>query len=196
MLSLLSYLKGSGLGSSTIWTIPNLLSILRISVIPVFIVLLYSPGKVMSLLAALLFMAVSVTDWLDGYLARRYDTHSRLGRLLDPLADKLLITTCLIMLIPLERVPAWMATLIIAREIAITGLRGIALSEGIAIRTSRWGKYKTLSQVSAVTALLIYYPFFGIDFALLGHTLLWIALLLTLWSGAVYFIRFFREVAM
>lgn len=196
MLSFLSYLKGSSLGSSAIWTLPNLLSILRIGVVPVFIILLYSPGRMSSLFAAFLFVAVSLTDWLDGYVARRFDKHSRLGRFLDPLADKLLVTTCLIMLIPLGRVPAWMAALIIVREIAVTGLRGIALSEGVVIKTSRWGKYKALFQATAITALIIYYPFLGIDFALLGYALLWIALILTIWSGMVYFVRFFREVMM
>ncbi len=195
MLSIFSYLKGLNVGSSALWTVPNVLSITRICAIPLFIVLLYSPpGRFTGLFSALLFVAVSFTDWLDGYVARRFDKHSRLGRFLDPLADKLLVATCLIMLIPLGRVPAWMATLIIVREIGVTGLRSMAASEGRAVGTSRWGKYKTLFQIGAITSLLIYYPFLGIDFALLGYVLLWIALVLTLWSGILYFLSFFKEV--
>lgn len=177
-----------------IWTVPNTLSILRVGVVPLFILLLNSPGIILSFAAAVLFLLASFTDWLDGYLARRYGVPSRLGRFLDPLADKLLIATCLIMLIPLGRVPAWMVALIVGREIAITGLRGIALVEGIVIETSRWGKYKTLFQIAAVTSLLLYYPFLGIDFASIGYVLIWSALLLTLWSGGVYIVRFLREV--
>lgn len=176
-----------------IWTTPNILSIIRVGVVPFFILLLYSPNDVLSFIAAVLFLIVSLTDWFDGYLARRYGVPSRLGRFLDPLADKLLIVTCLIMLIPLGRIPAWMVALIVGREIAITGLRGIAIVEGIVIETSRWGKYKTLFQIAAGTSLILYYPFWGINFSSIGYILLWVALVLTLWSGGVYIVRFLRE---
>ncbi len=179
---------------SDIWTTPNILSILRIGVVPLFIPLLYSPGIFLSLVSAILFLIASITDLLDGYIARNYGTQSRLGRFLDPLADKLLIATCLVMLVPIGRVPAWIAALIIMREIAITGLRGIALVEEIEIKTSRWGKYKTLFQIASITCLLLYYPFLGIDFFTTGRILLWIALVLTLWSGGVYLVRFLKEV--
>ena len=176
-----------------IWTTPNILSFLRVASVPFFILILYSPGKTLSFIAAVLFLITSFTDWLDGYLARNYGAPSKLGRFLDPLADKLLISTCLIMLIPIGRAPAWMIALIVGREIAITGLRGIALVEGIVIETSKWGKYKTFFQTASITCLLLYYPFRGIDFAYLGSVLLWLATALTLWSGGVYITRFLKQ---
>jgi CDP-diacylglycerol--glycerol-3-phosphate 3-phosphatidyltransferase len=115
------------------------------------------------------------------------------GKLLDPLADKLLILSGMIMLIPLERIPAWMVVVIIGREVAITGLRGIASAEGVVIAASRWGKGKMILQTSALTGLMLHYPYLGINFHILGMILLWIALAVTLWSGIDYFWKFYQE---
>jgi CDP-diacylglycerol--glycerol-3-phosphate 3-phosphatidyltransferase len=115
------------------------------------------------------------------------------GKFLDPLADKLLIVSCLVMLIPLGRAPAWMVALIIGREIAVTGLRGIASIEGVIIAAGRLGKYKTIFQIASVTALLVHYKFLGIDFQTLGMVFLWLALIFTIWSGVDYFARFLKK---
>ncbi len=150
--------------------------------------------KLLSGIAGLIFIIVSLTDMLDGYLARLRGSVTTLGRLLDPLADKLLITTALIMLIPLGRVPAWMVVLIVGRELAITGLRGMASSEGIVIPASKLGKSKTIYQLVAASALLIHYEYYKINFHQIGMVFLWIALFLTLWSGIDYFWKYRAQV--
>jgi len=176
-----------------IWSTPNMLTGLRIAAVPVVVVLLLFPGRLASFLAGLCFMLAGATDFLDGFLARRRSLVSRVGKFLDPLADKLLVSAALIMLIPLGRVPAWMAFLIIGRELAVTGLRGLAASEGIILAPDRWGKAKTLLQMSALTALILHYPYGSINFHQVGLALLWLALIITLISGLWYFQPFFRQ---
>ncbi len=176
-----------------IWNLPNILSLVRIGASPLLILLLLSPGKTLSIISAVIFLAVCLTDWLDGYLARTRGSVTSLGKFLDPLADKLLIVTALIMLISLERVPAWMVALIVSREIAVTGLRTMAVRSGIVIGATWLGKLKTISQITAITALLLHHQLWGIDFQLLGTWLIWLALVVTIWSGVDYFVRFFRK---
>ena len=173
------------------WNIPNALSLVRIGVSPVLVLLLLSPGRGLSLFCAILFALVCITDWLDGYLARRMNTVTTLGKFLDPLADKLLIITALIMMIPLDRVPAWMVALIVGREIAVTGLRAIAVDEGVVIDASSLGKFKTVAQIAAIIPLLLHYTFYGINFHYLGILIFWLAFGLTLYSGFDYFFKFF-----
>lgn len=178
---------------ANIINLPNSLSFVRIAAAPVFVVmLLYATGRTMSVVSAAVFFAVCATDWFDGYLARRRGSVTVLGKFLDPVADKILITTVLIMLIPLGRVPAWMIAVIISREIAVTGLRAVASNAGLVIPASNLGKYKTFAQISAIIALLIHYEFFGIDFHLAGMALFVAAFILTIWSGLDYFAGFFR----
>jgi CDP-diacylglycerol--glycerol-3-phosphate 3-phosphatidyltransferase len=159
----------------------------------VVVVLLFFPGPVASFMGALLFLLAGATDFLDGFLARRHRLVSRFGKFMDPLADKLLVSAALIMLIPLGRVPAWMAYLIVGRELAVTGLRGLAASEGIILAPDRWGKAKTLLQMAALFALILHYPYISVDFHQLGTGLLWLALITTLISGVWYFQAFFRQ---
>lgn len=180
---------------ATIWNIPNLLTSFRIFSIPLIVVLLTSPGPLPSFLAALVFTIAALTDLLDGYFARLHKRETAVGKLLDPMADKLLILSGMIMLIPLDRIPAWMVVLIIGREVAITGLRGIASAEGVVIAASRWGKGKTVLQSLALVGLMLHYQYFGINFQILGMILLWIALAATLWSGIDYFWKFYQEMA-
>jgi CDP-diacylglycerol--glycerol-3-phosphate 3-phosphatidyltransferase len=176
-----------------IWNVPNLLSFLRIAAIPFVVGCLFSPGPLASFLAALFFSLASLTDLLDGYIARQQKSETAVGKLLDPLADKLLINSALIMLIALGRIPAWVVVLIVGREVAVTGLRGIASVEGLVIAASRWGKAKTILQSSALIGLMLHYEYLGIDFHFLGMIILWVALMITLWSGFDYFIKFYRE---
>ncbi len=174
--------------------IPNLLSAVRILAIPVVVGFLSSPGPLASFLSALIFALASLTDLLDGYIARQQKRETAVGKLLDPLADKLLVLSCMIMLIPLERIPAWMVVLIIGREVAVTGLRGIASAEGLVIAASRWGKAKLVFQTLSLIGLMLHYEYLGIDFHLLGMVLLWVTLVITLWSGIDYFSKFYRKI--
>ena len=175
------------------FNIPNTLSLIRIAVSPLLVFLLLSPGRSVSIISAILFVLVCLTDWLDGYIARRMNTVTTLGKFLDPLADKLLIITALIMLIPLGRVGAWMVALMVGREIAVTGLRAIAVETGVVIDASPLGKLKTVSQIVAIVPLLVHYRLWGIDFQLIGGALIWVAFVFTLWSGFDYFWKFFSS---
>lgn len=174
--------------------LPNAISILRILTAPVLILLLLTPDRKINFIAAIIFSVAALTDWLDGYLARKMSVETSVGKFLDPLADKLLIVTCLIMLIPLGRAPAWIVALIIGREIAVTGLRSVAILEGIVIAATGLGKYKTAFQIASVIALILHYNFLSIDFQSVGTVLLYLALILTLWSGIDYFVRFLKIV--
>ena len=181
-------------GSNDIWNIPNLLTFFRIALIPVLVLLLLSPSELLSILSVVVFSIASITDWLDGYLARKMNIVTNLGKFLDPIADKLLIAAALVMLVGLGRVPAWMVVVIIGREIAVTGLRSIASSEGIIIAASDLGKGKMILQISALIGLLLHYQYMGIDFHAVGMMLLWVALALTAWSGFDYFYKFMKVI--
>ncbi len=169
---------------------PNTLTMFRVMAVPLLIILLLYDNRVTAILAALVFSAAAITDYLDGYIARRYGLVSNLGKILDPLADKMLVSTAFIMMIPLERVPAWIVCIIIGRELAITGFRNIISDHGDDASASMLGKYKTGFQIAAIIPLLIHFPFFGVDFHTVGTLLLWIALVFTVWSGVDYIVRF------
>ena len=175
-----------------ITNLPNTLSGIRLACIAPLFVFLNFQGRWASFFAALVFGLASVTDILDGYFARKYGTITVLGKFLDPLADKLLISITMIMLIPLDRIPVWIVIVIIAREMAVTGLRGIAVSEGIVIQAGTLGKYKTIFQSVAMVQLCLHYSYFDVDFHVVGMVFLWAALILTLWSGWEYFRQFNR----
>lgn len=189
---------------SGLLNLPNLLTLGRIACIPLLVALLLVEGRTSSFCAALIFSLAAITDWLDGYLARKWQVVTVLGKFLDPLADKLIVMAALIMLIPHGRVPAWAVFLLLAREIVITGLRSIAASEGIVIAASTLGKYKTILQMVAIIGLLLhydYYWFFGLRYAWLhvsmhsfGLLYFYFALVLTLWSGGDYLVKFFRVI--
>lgn len=173
------------------WNLPNTLSMIRILTAPLLVVLLLNPARRLSVISAIIFALVCVTDWLDGYLARRMGLLTTLGKFLDPLADKLLIVTVFIMLIPLGRIPAWVVAIIIGREMAVTGLRAIASSTGVVIGASKLGKWKTVSQIICLVPLLLHYTFYGLNFHAIGTGLLVPAFGLTVWSGVDYFLKFF-----
>ncbi len=179
------------------WTLPNLLSLFRIAIIPVLVYLLTFTDPFYALLAAALFLLASLTDYLDGYLARRHRTVSNLGKILDPLADKLMIVAALIMLAAMDRagepgVPGWLVVIIVARESGVTLLRGIALTEGIVMESEALGKYKLILQSIAVFSLLVHFPYWGIDFYVVGIYFLYLATVIALWSGVNYYFKFLR----
>ncbi|MGM8211688.1 CDP-diacylglycerol--glycerol-3-phosphate 3-phosphatidyltransferase [Virgibacillus sp. W0430] len=181
--------------------IPNKITLSRIFLIPIFIVILSIPFDwgtweignrelpITHFAAALLFIIASSTDWLDGYYARKYNLITNLGKFLDPLADKLLVSAAFILLVQLELAPAWLVILIISREFAVTGLRLVASGEGIVLAASPLGKIKTVSQIIAITLMLLHnFPFAYINIPL-DIFMLYIALLFTVVSGFDYFYK-------
>ncbi|MBM4277140.1 MAG: CDP-diacylglycerol--glycerol-3-phosphate 3-phosphatidyltransferase [Deltaproteobacteria bacterium] len=175
-------------------SLPNGVTAIRILAIPVILLLLYTTGKTFQIITAIVFLLVSLTDTLDGYLARRWKMVTTLGKFLDPLADKLLIVTALIALISARGIPSWMVIVIVGREIAVTGLRGIAISEGIVISSSLIGKYKTAFEMTSIFFLILGGSYLGIDFHLVGMILLWVALVLAVLSGIDYFRKFLKTI--
>ncbi len=178
-----------------IFNIPNLLSLSRILSVPVFIVLMLEPSPVRALIAGIVFSLASATDWLDGYLARKWGQVTKMGKLLDPIADKILIMSALVILVELrpDVVHSWMAIVIIGREFAITGLRAIASSEGIIIPAENVGKYKVGAQITAVLALLLDYYLTKDWLRDLGSYALWIAIVLSIYSAVMYFMRYWNQ---
>jgi len=174
--------------------LPNTITMLRIGIIPVLFLLLLSPGPTESLIIAGIFVVAALTDVLDGYIARRYQIVTTMGKFLDPIADKLIVNTAMILMIPLGRIPAWIVAVIIIRDFTVDGIRTIASSEGVIIQSSLLAKQKTLCQIFAVTALMIHYPFLGADAHLVGIVILYVALFLTLYSGLDYLMKFFKVV--
>jgi CDP-diacylglycerol--glycerol-3-phosphate 3-phosphatidyltransferase len=166
--------------------VPNILTIGRVLLIPVFIVVLMNGH---SYTAAIIFAAASFTDFLDGFIARKYKLVSNFGKLMDPLADKLLVVSALVCLIPLGKIPYWMVIVILAREFTITGLRSLASSSGIVIAADWSGKIKTVLQMVAIIAiLLLNWPFKYINVPF-DQIVLWLAVIATIYSGVEYIIK-------
>lgn len=162
----------------------NKLTVLRIMLIPVFIVLLL---KGFCYWSGIIFIVASLTDMLDGYIARKHDLISNFGKIMDPLADKLLVTSAMICLVQLGDIKAWMVIVILAREFLITGLRSVAAGEGIIIAAGLWGKIKTMIQMVALALIILRdWPFsYFTDFPV-GLALLWLAVIVTVYSGLDY----------
>ncbi|MEG6615688.1 CDP-diacylglycerol--glycerol-3-phosphate 3-phosphatidyltransferase [Peptococcaceae bacterium 1198_IL3148] len=164
--------------------LPNRLTMARIFLIPVFLLIVSIKIPYGDILAAGVFILAASTDGLDGYIARKKKMITRFGKLMDPLADKLLVTAALISLVELQRLSGWVAVIIIGREFAVTGLRTLAVGEGVVIAASKLGKYKTVSQIIAIVALFLpqlpFYPY-------TGHFAMSIAVIFTIWSGIDYF---------
>ena len=169
---------------------PNSLTLFRILTVPVIVILLLYPNRYFTFFAALLFSAAAITDYLDGYLARQYGLESTLGKVMDPVADKLLVSSAFIMMASHGWIPAWVVCIIIGRELAVTGLRNIIAGKGEDVSASWLGKYKTGFQIAAVIPLMFHYPTFGLNVQAIGHFFLVGAVVFTIWSGADYFIRF------
>lgn len=168
------------------WTLSNQLTIGRVAIIPVFIVAFYMPGKTGYFSATLLFAIASITDWFDGYLARSRGEVTAFGRFLDPVADKLLVASALVLLVEAERAPAILAAIIIGREITISALREWLAERSGKVNVSMLGKLKTSVQMASIVALLLHIDILGLSMQLAGTILLWIAAILTLWSGYEY----------
>jgi len=169
--------------------LPTWLTVSRIFLVPVVMVVILTKNEH---IGVFVFLAACLTDFLDGYLARKRNQETTLGKLLDPIADKLLMSAAFISLVEVGAAPAWMVVIIVGREFAVTGLRSIAISQGLAIAASPWGKYKTVSQVVAVVLLLLGPAALG-RASYLGLVALWVVVLLAVLSAADYFRRFSRQ---
>ncbi|OEG00471.1 CDP-diacylglycerol--glycerol-3-phosphate 3-phosphatidyltransferase [Vulcanibacillus modesticaldus] len=181
--------------------LPNKITLVRIFLVPVimiFLLIKFDFGEIIiagevvtysEIIATVIFIIAAVTDGLDGYIARKWKLITNLGKLLDPLADKLLITASLISLVEMQRLPAWIAIVIISREFAITGLRQIAAAEGKVIAASKLGKLKTITQIIAVVLLMLNnFPFTFLHIPV-DQWMIWIAVIITVVSGVDYFIK-------
>ncbi len=174
----------------------NKLTFLRILMAPIIVFLLYFEGPIFCILAALAFIFASLTDMVDGYIARRENMVTNLGKFLDPLADKVLICSVLIMLVYHGWVPAWVTIIIVCRELIVTGLRAMAIDEGIVLAADEYGKIKTTLQALALVPLLLHYPFLGFDLQPIGMFLLYISLILAIYSGGNYIYGFYKSSVM
>lgn len=164
----------------------NKITLGRVLFVPVIIVLLHYPNKIFCLLATICLLLASLTDILDGYIARREGQVTSFGKFLDPLADKLLVCSILVMLTRLDWIAAWITIVIIGRELLVTGLRAMAADQGVVIAADKYGKLKTITQTVALILLTLHYPWFGLDPIPLGEVVLYIALAITVFSGANY----------
>ena len=181
-----------------LWSSPNIITLVRIAAIPVFLIFTYYESRENSFFAAFIYSITAATDFLDGCLARRLNLVTVIGKFLDPLADKLIAMAALVMLVHLGRVAAWVVIVLMARDFAVTGLRSIAMSEGIVIAAGKEGKYKTAVQLVGIVFLLLHYPYpidflFGtavVDANHLGTALLYISAVLSVWSAWKYFAGF------
>jgi CDP-diacylglycerol--glycerol-3-phosphate 3-phosphatidyltransferase len=181
---------------------PNLITMFRIAIIPAVCFFLHQAGPVDSFIAACLLSLAAISDFFDGYLARKRNMISVVGKFLDPLADKLIVMATLVMMVPMGRIEAWICIVLLAREITITGLRSIATTEGLVMAAKDSGRYKTAFQLVGILCLMIHYPytidfvFFSvpIHFQLVGEWLIYISLGFSIFSAALYFRDFTRAV--
>ena len=170
--------------------LPNSLTIIRIILIPIFVVILLVRIRYGDYIAALIFSVAALTDSLDGYLARKRREVTTLGVILDPLADKLLVTAAIISLVELSRIPGWTAIAILGREFAVSGLRAIKAEQGIVIPASWMGKLKTISQIAAILLIILEKSFEQVFSFPLGLWMLYLAVAITVLSGIQYFYNF------
>jgi CDP-diacylglycerol--glycerol-3-phosphate 3-phosphatidyltransferase len=202
--------------------LPNTLTLLRIFLVPLLVVVLLTPPWTTAwikqqvqettslhwlvdlslwlstwreVVAVVIFLVAASTDWLDGYLARRRGEVTTLGKLLDPVADKLLTVSAFISLVELRLAPAWMIVVIVGREFAVSGMRSIAAARGVVIAASRWGKFKTVSQVVAITLLILTNTLERwVRYGNLGKAALWVVMILATYSMLQYFFSFVKSV--
>ncbi len=171
----------------------NRITFMRIGAVIPILFLIHFPNVYTCWIAMILFAVAAITDFLDGYIARKEKRITNFGKFLDPLADKLLICSILVEMVGLGWVPAWIVIIIIVRELAVTGLRAVAADKGVVIAADWYGKWKTGFQIGAMIPLLIHFPLLGLPVHLIGTIVLYIALVLTVFSGCNYFYLFYRD---
>jgi CDP-diacylglycerol--glycerol-3-phosphate 3-phosphatidyltransferase len=182
------------------WNLPNMLTMGRIFLIPLFVWFTYDGDPFYSVLAAFVFTLAAVTDVVDGFLARRWNMITVVGKLLDPLADKLIVAAAMVMMVRMGRLPAWVVIVLLSREFIVTGLRQVAASEGMIISAGQEGKWKTALQLTAIVALCIHYthPMFllvttlDVNFNTVGQVLMYASTAFSVWSAGSYFRAFLQ----
>lgn len=179
----------------TLPNLPNVLTLTRIFLVPVLVTVLLTRTERWELIGGAIFAVAALTDWLDGYLARRRKQVTTLGTMLDPVADKVLISAAFISLVQMRLAPAWMVVVIVGREFAVTGLRMVAAERGLTIPASPLGKGKMATQVAAILLIILGREVLGPTGPSLATVVLWITVVLALASGVDYFIRFYRKIS-
>lgn len=185
------------------WNLPNMLTLGRIVLIPLFVWLTYEADPLDSLLAAAVFAVAAITDIVDGYLARRWNLITVVGKFMDPLADKLIAMAALVMMVRLGRIAAWVVIVLLAREFIVSGLRTIAASEGMVIAAGQEGKWKTSLQLVGIISLCVHYEhqvdmgFYAapVNFNKVGQVLVYLSGAFSVWSAVVYFRAFLSMLA-
>lgn len=165
----------------------------RIAIVPVVVALLFPEQLATNVSAALLFIAASITDYYDGYFARKYQASSNLGKFMDPIADKILVTSVLVMLTYMERIDPVMVIVILARDQFISGIRTVAAADGLIIDAKPVGKWKTALQMVAIPAVMIGEPVKGLPFDKIGYWVLWISVILSVTSGIQYYWAYLKS---
>ena len=185
------------------WNLPNMLTLGRILLIPVFVWFTYDADPLYSLLAGAVFAVASITDVVDGYLARRWNLITVVGKFMDPLADKLIAMAALVMMVRLGRIAAWVVIVLLAREFIVSGLRTIAASEGMVIAAGQEGKWKTSLQLVGIISLCVHYVHpldlgfrtVTVDYNQVGKVLVYLSGAFSVWSAVVYFRAFLGMLA-
>lgn len=185
------------------WNLPNMLTLGRILLIPIFVWFTYDADPFYSLMAGVVFAVASITDVVDGYLARKWNLITVVGKFMDPLADKLIVMAALVMMVRLGRIAAWVVIVLLARELIVSGLRTIAASEGMVIAAGQEGKWKTSLQLVGVISLCVHYVhplYFGshqvlVDYNKVGKVLVYLSGAFSVWSAVVYFRAFLSMLA-
>jgi len=185
------------------WNLPNMLTLGRIFLIPLFVWFTYEANPLDSLWAAVTFTVAAVTDVVDGILARRWNLVTVVGKFMDPLADKLIVMAALVMMVRLGRIAAWVAIVLLARELIISGLRTIAASEGLVIAAGQEGKWKTSLQLTGLICLCIHYTHplslpwatYPVDYNAVGKVLIYVSMVMSIWSAVGYFRAFLAVLA-
>jgi CDP-diacylglycerol--glycerol-3-phosphate 3-phosphatidyltransferase len=194
--------RGPSVLREQFWNLPNMLTLGRIAIIPVFVWLTYDADPLSSLLAASLFTLAAVTDVVDGVLARRWNQITIVGKFMDPLADKLIVMSAFVMMVRLGRIAAWVIIVLLAREFIVSGLRTIAASEGMVIAAGQEGKWKTSLQLCGVISLCVHYRHpldliwqtYLVDYNKVGKALIYLSMVMSVWSMAVYFRAFVKTI--
>jgi CDP-diacylglycerol---glycerol-3-phosphate 3-phosphatidyltransferase len=182
------------LNGGKVLTVPNLITGGRFLLAALLAILLtWEQGTGLAFLSWLVFTVAAVSDFIDGYYARKYEVVTVLGKLMDPLADKVLVATALIMLIPIGELPAWIALVILCREMLVTGLRGVASASGVVVAASSLGKYKSITQYLGLGTMIFPADLLPIPHLhQIGLAIMYVALVLTIWSGIDYFYKLRR----
>lgn len=178
---------------SNILNIPNQLTIFRVILVPVFVVAIYFDAPLSNKISAFIFGVASFTDFIDGYIARKYKLVTRFGKILDPIADKILVAAALIVLVDLGRIPAWLVIVLLGREFAIGALRDYAASEGVVIPAGWSGKIKTTVQMIAIGFLSYQNDLYSIPVTLIGNILIYLSVVISVYSGFEYYRNYFNN---